>query len=211
MLTLTTRSNWCRKSINARLQLSGHLERCAMHNSTGPSKLSQFHQTAVLRNGTPIVIRAIRPDDISKVIAGFRHLNPESVYSRFFSAKKELSQRELDDLRTTNFVDAVVLVAAIQSQDEEHLIGGASYHVHTSGDDKKIAEVAFTIEEKYQGQGLSRQLLAILIELARSQGIRQFEAEVLSGNTSMLKVFEHSGLPISKRREDQSVYVMLDL
>jgi RimJ/RimL family protein N-acetyltransferase len=114
-------------------------------------------------------------------------------------------------LRTTNFVDAVVLVAAIQSQDEEHLIGGASYHVHTSGDDKKIAEVAFTIEEKYQGQGLSRQLLAILIELARSQGIRQFEAEVLSGNTSMLKVFEHSGLPISKRREDQSVYVVLDL
>jgi RimJ/RimL family protein N-acetyltransferase len=182
-----------------------------MQNSTDNSELSQFHQTAVLRNGTPIVIRAIRPDDISKVITGFRHLNPESVYSRFFSAKKELSERELHDLRTTNFVDTVVLVAAIQSQDEEHLIGGASYHMHTSGDGKKIAEVAFTIEKEYQGQGLSRQLLAILIALARNQGIQQFEAEVLSGNASMLKVFEHSGLPIRKRREDQSVYVVLDL
>ncbi len=174
--------------------------------------LAHFSQPATLRDGSPVLIRAIRPDDISKVVTAFHQLAPESVYTRFFSYKKELSQAELIALGATDFIRAVVLVVALQQEGKEVLIGGGSYHVlENTGKAQKSAEVAFTIEEDYQCQGLSGQLLTILSTIARHQGIEQFEADVLDNNTPMLKVFEHSGLAMHKTRNHNIFTVVLEL
>ncbi|CAN5741399.1 hypothetical protein BH11PSE12_BH11PSE12_04360 [soil metagenome] len=174
--------------------------------------LAHFRQPATLRDGTPVLIRAIRPDDISKVVTAFHQLAPESVYTRFFSFKKELSQEELTALGATDFIHAVVLVVARQQEGKEVLIGGGSYHVlNNNGKVPQCAELAFTIEEDYQCQGLSGQLLAILSTFARHQGIQQFEADVLDNNTPMLKVFEHSGLAMYKTRNRNIFKVVLEL
>ena len=52
---------------------------------------------------------------------------------------------------------------------------------------------------------------ALLTEIARERGIRRFEAEVLAGNAPMLRVFQHSGLPMSRQVEDGVVHVVMDL
>ncbi len=54
---------------------------------------------------------------------------------------------------------------------DETLIGGASYVALPSADGARAAEVAFTIEEDYQGQGLASKLLALLVDIARQHGI----------------------------------------
>ena len=176
-----------------------------------PSDLSHFSQPAALRNGTPVLIRAIRPDDADRVRAAFHKLDAESIYTRFFSHKKDLSTEELGRLSGVDFSHAVVLVAAIGSGANERLIGGASYYVHDAADGARVAEIAFTVEEGSQGQGLSTQLMALMTEIARGQGIARFEAEVLAGNSAMLSVFQNSGLPMTKTHEDGVVYVVLDL
>jgi hypothetical protein len=45
-----------------------------------------------LRNGLSVMIRAIRPNDKSKIVAAFEQLEPESIYTRFFQYKQELSE-----------------------------------------------------------------------------------------------------------------------
>jgi RimJ/RimL family protein N-acetyltransferase len=73
------------------------------------------------------------------------------------------------------------------------------------------AEVAFTVGDGYQGRGVATLLLRHLILLGLRVGIRYFEAEVLSGNRAMLKVFEHSGAGWSELARDRKIHVTLDL
>jgi RimJ/RimL family protein N-acetyltransferase len=80
-----------------------------------------------------------------------------------------------------------------------------------SADGARTAEVAFTIEEDYQGQGLASKLLALLADIAREHGITRFVAEVLAGNASMLSVFKRSGLPMTTKNEHGEIHVAMDL
>ena len=65
--------------------------------------LSQFRQPSTLRDGTPVLIRAARADDRERLIAAFRGLDSQSVYTRYFSFKKELSEAELGRLDAADF------------------------------------------------------------------------------------------------------------
>jgi RimJ/RimL family protein N-acetyltransferase len=172
---------------------------------------SRFSQQAALRNGTPVLIRVAAAADRDKFVAAFEKLEANSIYTRFFSARKSLSAAELDRLGATDFVNGVTLAALVGSAPDETVIGGASYVALPSGGSTRSAEVAFTIEEDYQGQGLASKLLSTLVGIARQYGIGRFEADVLAGNASMLKVFERSGLPLSKARDGGVIHLVMDL
>jgi RimJ/RimL family protein N-acetyltransferase len=181
---------------------------------TSMSKASSppsFSQPARLRNGTAVLIRAIRPDDRQRIIDAFHKLEQETIYTRFFSAKKELTEADLGRIDAADFERAVVLVATLPSGDDEIIIGGGAYTVLDRPGEPKTAEVSFTIEEDYHGQGLSGLFMRLLTQIGREHGIRRFEAEVLAGNVAMLKVFQRSGLPMSKQVEDGVVHVRMDL
>jgi RimJ/RimL family protein N-acetyltransferase len=166
---------------------------------------------ARLRDGTPVVIRVIRPDDRDRIVEAFGKLEPDSIYTRFFSARKALTDAELERLGATDFVNFVGLAVTLGSGDDETVIGGASYVALPPVAGVRAAEVAFTIEEDYQGQGLASTLLRTLAEIARRHGIQRLEAEVLAGNAPMLKVFERSGWPMAKTREGGVTHIALDL
>jgi len=164
-----------------------------------------------LRNGSPVLIRVARPEDRDKVVAAFNALEPDSVYTRFFSARKELTGAELDRLSASDFVNFVGLLALVNSGSEGAVIGGATYIALPSSGGTRSAEVAFTIEEDFQGQGLASQLMALLTAIAREHGFHRFEADVLAGNAPMLKVFERSGLPLTKTRDGGVTHIVMDL
>lgn len=170
-----------------------------------------FAQPARLRNGTPIVLRMLGPQDREMIVAAFGKLDPESVYTRFFSFKKALTDADLKRLEVTDPAISVSLAAVVGSAPDETLIGAGSYVALTPAEGARAAEVAFTIEEDYQGQGLASQLLAALAGIARQQGFTRLEAEVLAGNAAMLAVFERSGLPLAKKKSGGVVHVAMDL
>jgi RimJ/RimL family protein N-acetyltransferase len=183
----------------------------AMSDQPDAGPASRFSRQITLRNGTPVLIRVARPEDRDKVVAAFNALEPDSVYTRFFSARKALTAAELDRLSTSDFVNFVGLVAFAGSGTEEAVIGGATYVALPPAGGTRAAEVAFTIEEDVQGQGLASQLMALLTAIAREHGFHRFEADVLAGNGSMLKVFERSGLPLAKTRDGGVTHVVMDL
>ena len=157
-----------------------------------------------LRNGETATIRAIRADDKERVLKAFHALDAQSIYTRFFSMKQELTAEDLRRLTEIDHVRDVALVATI---DGETLIGGGRY---VSGDGAS-AEVAFTVEEDYQQLGIATRLLRHLVRIGRENGIKEFEAYVLPENTAMLGVFERSGLRMHTQRRGGEVYLRLEL
>lgn len=182
-----------------------------MSDSNEASPASPYRRQTVLRDGTPVLIRPGVPDDRDRIVAAFNELEPDSVYTRFFSARKALTAAELDRMTATDFVNFVGLLAIVGSGSEQTVIGGATYVALPPAGDTRAAEVAFTIEEDYQGQGLAGQLMALLTDIAREHGFDRFEADVLAGNAPMLKVFERSGLPLTKTREGGVTHIVMDL
>jgi GNAT superfamily N-acetyltransferase len=160
-----------------------------------------------LRNGLEIRIRALRPDDGERIVEAFSKLDPETVYTRFFSNKKEVSEADLRVIRELDFETRVVLVATLTENGREIIIASSSYSMY----EDKTAEIAFIVEEDYHGLGIGRRLLGHLGKIARARGITTFTAEVLYQNLAMLKVFTASGWPMKRTTEDGAVLISLAL
>jgi len=193
--------------------------------------LAQYRADGTLRDGTPVVVRAIRPDDRGDLREGFLHLSDRTIYHRFLSAKRDLTDTELRYLTELDFRDHLGLVVELTAPREGHLIAvgravrtgsgvpsaagrapvppAASAPGARSTNDS--AEVAFVVEDEYQGRGVGTLLLEHLARMARELGYRAFEAEVLAGNRQMLEVFAHSGLPLRERVRGGLVHVEMDL
>jgi RimJ/RimL family protein N-acetyltransferase len=166
-----------------------------------------FPVTATLKNGTAVTLRPLRADDRERMAQAVRGLDAQTIYTRLFSHRKELTEAGLDRVMRVDDEREVVLVATTGSGPEETVIGGGRYIVTGEG----RAEIAFTVEEDYQGQGIAGRLFAALVDVARGRGIAVFEADVLSENPSMLRVFERTGLPMRKRNEGGTVHLELTL
>jgi GNAT superfamily N-acetyltransferase len=161
-----------------------------------------YRVTETLRDGTAVTIRAIHPDDKGKVVAAFMNLGRESIYTRFFTHKSGLSEKELRQLTDVDFHHVVALVVTTRTDDGETIIAGARYIADDAPRPCRRAEVAFTTDEDYRGRGIARLLLQHLARTARENGVSQLEADVLVGNQPMLAVFRRSGLPMQRHSAD---------
>ncbi|MCM8594606.1 GNAT family N-acetyltransferase [Accumulibacter sp.] len=172
---------------------------------------SRYRATETLRDGRAVVVRAIRPDDKQAMLDAYHGLDEKTVYLRFFSAHGEPTAKELREWTEVDFASIVRLIVCLPRGEGERIIGGASYALLDRGNQASEAEISFTIEEDFQGQGLASKLLGHLTRIAQAAGIRRFVAETLLENRAMLAVFAHSALPMSRRFVNGVVHVTLDL
>lgn len=173
--------------------------------------LRQYSSSETLRNGLAVTVRALHADDRERVAAAIRRLDRESIYTRLFSYRTELTEAGLDRIMRFDPETEVVLVVTVGSGDEEAVIGSGRYVVTKPDPRERTAEIAFMVEEDYHGLGIAGRVLKHLAAIARDRGIAAFEAEVLAENKPMLAVFARSGWPMTKRLEDGVVHVSLSL
>jgi GNAT superfamily N-acetyltransferase len=159
-----------------------------------------------LDDNRTVTIRAVRADDKERVLAAFHALEPRSIYMRFFHEKKALSEEDLRRITEIDHVQEVALVATTESPDGEVIVAMGRYAASGAS-----AELAFTVEEDYQGRGLGRRLLQHLAAIARENGVVEFEASVLGDNAAMLAVFAACGLPLTRTTGDGVVNLTLSL
>jgi RimJ/RimL family protein N-acetyltransferase len=168
---------------------------------------SRYSAVEELRNGRPVEIRALKPDDRDDLIAAVGRSSAQSIYRRFFGARRHFSEKEIAFFVNVDFNTHVALVAVLQEHGRQQIVGGGRYVVTTPG----RAEIAFTVVDQYQGQGVGGVLLRHLATLAREAGLQELIAEVLPDNAPMLKVFRSSGLPMNTTRKADLVEVILKL
>jgi RimJ/RimL family protein N-acetyltransferase len=170
---------------------------------------NDYLERETLKDGTKVIVRAIRPGDAPSILEAFSKLDSESVYRRFFSPKKELSASELEQLTAVDFERVMALVVTAESPNGETVIAGGRFAVEPV--DPKCAELAFLTATTHRGRGIASLLLRHLVRLARETGLSRFEADVLAENAAMLNVFRRSGLPMTQRREGSVIHLTLSL
>jgi RimJ/RimL family protein N-acetyltransferase len=164
-----------------------------------------------LKDGTMVTVRSIRAADREDLLAAFAALDQESIYTRFFTHKKELTETELRQLTGTDSDHVVALVVATRSQEAEKLLGGGRYCSELPLCVSRSAELAFMTADAQHGCGIASLILKHLVLIARDQGLPQFEADVLAHNQPMLAVFRCSGLAMTLQRESNVVHVRLTI
>jgi GNAT superfamily N-acetyltransferase len=165
-----------------------------------------------LRDGRPVTIRALHPEDKPLWKDIWQHMSPTSVYYRFFTPKKAISEQEVAYFTELDFVTHVGLIALVHNPYMPNPDPAAAARYHVSEKRTDSAEIAFGVEDIYHGLGLGTLLLKHLAIIAKKAGIKQFKAYVLAENSKMLEVFENCGLPMKKSISDFTMWeVTLDL
>jgi acetyl coenzyme A synthetase (ADP forming)-like protein len=164
----------------------------------------QYESDVVVRDGSTIRLRPVRPDDAEALRNLHRRLSPDSQHFRFFGLAQE-HPSEISRLLRADYDHQFVLVA----ESGGRLSGVASYSRDPASPDR--AEAAFTIADVLQGRGVGTRMLEALAEIARDHGIRIFDAYVLHDNERMMRVFLDSGFEVERRLDGGVFHVMLRL
>ncbi len=168
-----------------------------------PYQDSAEHGRLILRDGTTATVHMAEPDDQERLKDFFRRLTPESRRNRFFSdakpGEKEIA-RICDPSDPRNQLTMIVTRIA---EGEDRIIASGSYFAS----DETTAEVAVTVEDPFQGNGIGTLLLERLSLLAIMHGFTQFKAITHPDNQAMLAVFRNSGFPVNEEYSDGFVTV----
>lgn len=163
----------------------------------------RWEADGLLRDGRPIHLRPIQPEDADTLRAFHESLSEETVYFRFFAPYPKLSDRDVRRFTELDYVNRVAIVAFLAGE----LIGIGRYDRVGPHD----AEVAFVISDDHQGRGLGSILLEHLAAAARENDIWRFVADVLPANKRMAATFAEAGFTVTSSMEDGVVHVEFDI
>lgn len=158
--------------------------------------------TVVLRDGSTVNVRPIRPSDDTELARFFTGLSLESRVFRFFAAvaNADASVRRMVDVDYSQRYGIVALGGT-----DNAIVGHAMYVAIDPGK----AELALAVADSFQGRGLGTILLGQLAEAASQAGIEVLEAVVRPENHRMLEVLRESGFPIQSRSEPGEIHAEL--
>jgi GNAT superfamily N-acetyltransferase len=141
----------------------------------------------VFKGGLKAHVRAIQPTDESMIRDLFYTLSKGSIYFRYFSPRRSMPQDNLQEYVSLSDEKGLSLVVTINPYETSRIIAEGRYVFEQS---KDVAEIAFMVDEQFQGRGIASFLLNYLIEVGRERGVQGFQADVLVSNESMLHIFD---------------------
>ncbi|UPT85540.1 GNAT family N-acetyltransferase [Bradyrhizobium barranii subsp. apii] len=127
-----------------------------------------------LRDGSPVEVRALRPEDEADMLAALDQASPQSLQRRFFAMKRHFSDKERAFFMDVDFKNQIALVARAEEAGRKAVVGGRRYIVSEPGQ----AERAFMVVDAWQGRGVGSMLMRHLVDIARETGLKELTAEV---------------------------------
>jgi len=158
----------------------------------------------LLRDGTRLEVRPIRPDDADALVALHSRLSADTIYRRYFGVRHHLDPADVDRFTRVDGRTRFALVA-MRGTD---LVAVARYEGRAG---HSSAEIAVVVDDTLQHQGVGRSLLERLVDVAREAGLDTLAADVLAGNAAMLALLRTLGLPRRTESDGDTVTVLVDL
>jgi acetyltransferase len=150
----------------------------------------QYSSKWQLPDGTPITIRPIRPEDEPLMVKFHGALSEETVHFRYFAFSKlelRVAHERLTRICFNDYDREIALVAVRSAPDtkEDEIIGvGRLIKLHGVNE----AEFAIVISDRFQRQGLGTQLLRLLVNIGRKEGVELIFGQILLDNSGMQRV-----------------------
>jgi hypothetical protein len=146
---------------------------------------------AMLRDGTPVLVRTVRPSDRALLLEGFTRLSDQSRMFRFMAPVRSLSEENV--ARFT--AESTPIRHAIGSLDfsTEPPLPIAIARYERLGGEGSDAEMAVTVVDSHQKRGLGTLLFAGIAIVAAEAGIPAFVAFVHGENYGMIRLMHDLG------------------
>lgn len=154
-----------------------------------------------------ITIRPIRLTDAEMEAEFVRQLSPKTRHFRFLGGLKELSPKMLKTFCDVDYEHSMAFVATVLQDGKEVEIGVSRYAPNTKED---VREMAVTVADEWQHQGIGTLLTEKLIEFAREHGVQRLYSIDLTDNTAMRRLAKDFDMSVRRDPEDahQVIYSM---
>jgi acetyltransferase len=175
---------------------------------------TQYVSREELRDGTPVTIRPIRPEDEPLMVKFHETLSEQSVYMRYFHMMK-LDQRTAHErLTRICFIDydremALVAEHTDPETGEREIMGVSRLSRH--GAVPEEAEVSVLVSDRFQRRGIGTLLLNRILEVGRAEDLSRITAEILFDNHAMQHISRELGFHLRRDAEEMVVKADLDL
>lgn len=161
---------------------------------------SDWTKKLVLESGIKVFLRPEHFNDTEMLWDMFSTLSKESLRFLVHQFTKERIEN------WTKYIDyekSLPILALIQEEDRERVIGSASLHFHSLEAVKHKAELGITVHDDYQNRGLGKQMIEHLLEIAHLKGLKKIYLRVDTENIRAIHVYEKCGFKIEAKLEKE--------
>jgi acetyltransferase len=163
----------------------------------------EWERHATLRDGTPILVRPVRPEDEPLYGPFFAAVTQQDLRLRFFAPIKEFGHTFIARLTQIDYARAMAFIAIEESSGK--MLGVVRLHADANYDK---GEYAVLVRSDLKGRGLGYLLMQLIIEYARAEGLKLIEGQVLAENTAMLAMCKELGFGIAPDPRDPDTCVV---
>ena len=163
----------------------------------------QYVQGWTMKDGAPVTIRPIRPEDEPMMVKFHETLSETTVYQRYLHVIK-LSARTAHERLTricyNDYDREIALVADHKhtNANTHQILGVARLSkLHGAND----AEFSLVIADAYQCSGLGSEMMRRLIQVAKDEKLHRLIATILPDNTPMQRMCEKLGFVLQKNED----------
>jgi acyl-CoA hydrolase/GNAT superfamily N-acetyltransferase len=149
-----------------------------------------------LRDGREVVLRPTRTSDTGAMHELFYRLSEEDVETRFLQKLTSLTDSVAQYLCSVDYDQEMAFAAVVGPPAHERIVAASCYYLSPASG---LAEVAYMVDPDWQGAGLGTILHSGLVQYARQHGARGLTADMLLGNSRMMRVFEHGEHSLNAR------------
>lgn len=151
-----------------------------------------------LQDGTAVCLRAMRPEDRPLFLDALERTSTATLRARFHTDNFRFSPSRLTYLTEVDQRNHLAVGATVRKSGKEVGIGIARCIRSGTSDS---AEVAVTVVDDYQHQGVGSLLMAELARHARTQGINRFTAYVPAERRSLMNRLHSRGFEMVECRD----------
>ncbi len=168
-----------------------------------PALSERVGAAATLRDGTTVFVRPVRPEDEPLYGPFFKATTQQDLRLRFFAPVKEFGHAFTARFTQIDYARAMAFIALEESTGE--LLGVVRLHADANYDK---GEYAILVRSDLKGRGLGWQLMQMIVEYARAEGLKTIEGQVLGENTTMLAMCRELGFDIAPDPMDANTCIV---
>jgi acetyltransferase len=171
----------------------------------------QYVHRSTLKDGTPVIIRPIQPEDEPAMVRFHQVLSERTVWLRYFHPLKydqRIAHQRLIRVCFNDYDRELALVVELDRPGQKEIIAVGRLSKLPG---RSEGEFAILVSDQYQGQGLGSRLLADLVHIGKDEGLARITADILPENVEMQAVSRKLKFSLEPRLEERRVIARLDL
>jgi len=189
-------------AVDARIRVAASTQR-------GPERLAippyprELEEHVQLEDGTRVVLRPIRPEDLPAHEHFVTKLTRADLRQRFLGVVRDLPRSQMARLTQIDYDREMAFIAATQDGAGEAETLGVVRIV--TDPVSETADFAIIIRSDLKGQGIGTMLMEKMVRYCRKRGIRELATPVLLDNVAMRALMKKLGFDVEECGDNKTV------